>query len=241
MLNRPLTYIDPTGLDCFVPLPDIGDRVSGVYGPHPSCLDPDPPEPVLPGIQNYPASPDSGPADGGGGGPNQTPQQQISQVTVTGTCPGVGGNPLAFRQSAPNDPSRGYTPTHDLPPGSFIVTAPNGRRFNAPPNADFFSVYQYGSSLVGGTNIDGTLAWAHYFGSIFDFQRGNNQFNLAFSYSANYAIGIDFAAARQPLNYALALAALVKSTAAGGHGFAHAPEAITQGYTAASSGACTKK
>lgn len=147
---------------------------------------------------------------------------------------------MSFRQSAPNDPTKGYTPTHGLPPGSFVVTAPNGRAFNVPPNADFVSVYQYGSSLVGSGSIDGSLAWAHYFGSVFDFQRGNNQVNLAFAYAANYAIGIDFAAARQPVNYALALAGVVKNTIAVGHGFALAPEAIEQGYAAALSGACNR-
>jgi RHS repeat-associated protein len=42
-------------------------------------------------------------------------------------CPGTGGDPLAFRQSGPNDPAKGYMPTHDLPPGTFIVTAPTVR------------------------------------------------------------------------------------------------------------------
>jgi hypothetical protein len=84
------------------------------------------------------------------------------------------------------------------------------------------------------------VAWAHYFGSVFDFQRGNNQSNLAFAYAANYAIGIDFAAANQPLDCALRLAYTVKHTIAGGHGFPLAPEAIRQGYAAAKSGACKR-
>jgi hypothetical protein len=163
-------------------------------------------------------------------------------VTVTASrnpCPGAGGDPLAFRQSAPNNPSQGYTPVHDLPAGSFIVTAPNGTQFYAPPGADFAAVYQYGSSLASmGTGIDFGLAWAHAFGGPFDFQRGNNQFNGNFSYAPNYAIGIDFAAAGQPLSYPLSLASLVKNTVAGGRGFQYAPQAIQQGYTAAQSGAC---
>jgi hypothetical protein len=42
------------------------------------------------------------------------------------------------------------------------------------------------------------------------------------------------------LDYALALADLVKNTIAHGHGFALAPEAIRQGYAAAQSGACKR-
>ena len=43
----------------------------------------------------------------------------------------------AFRDSAPNNPSLGYTPNNVLPSNAQQVTAPDGTVFNAPPNADF--------------------------------------------------------------------------------------------------------
>jgi hypothetical protein len=153
-------------------------------------------------------------------------------------CPGSGGPAMAFRQSAPNDPTQGYTPTHDLPPGSSTVTAPNGTTFFAPPNADFVAVYQYGQSLqlFGGTDFG--LYFAHNYGGLFDFQRGNNLFNGNFSYAANYAIGIDVAGAGGSLAYAQSLATLNKYIGSNGMGFAQAPDAIAQGYAAARNGSC---
>jgi hypothetical protein len=147
---------------------------------------------------------------------------------------------MAFRQSAPNDPSQGYTPTHDLPPGSFTVVAPDGTPFFAPPNADFLAVYQYGQSLQNTGGRDFGYIFAHEYGGIFDFQRGNNLFNGAFSYAANYAIGIDYAAAGDPLAYAQATATARKYVGSGGQGFAFAPDAIKQGYQMAKNGGCRR-
>jgi RHS repeat-associated protein len=163
----------------------------------------------------------------------------ITAKKATNSCPGAGADPLDFRQSAPNDPTKGYTPTHDLPAGSSVVTAPNGRHFFAPPNADFVAVYQYGKSLAAAsTGFEFGFLWAHGYGATFDFQRGNNLFNGNFTYAANYAIGIDFAAAGQSAAYAKFLASVIKNTTSGGRGSNTAPEAIQQGYAAAKSGAC---
>ncbi len=158
----------------------------------------------------------------------------------TTPCPGTGGDPTAFRQSGPNDPTKGYTPTHDLPPGSFIVTAPNGTHFFAPPKADFVAVYQYGQSLRQSGGVDFGLYFAHNYGGLFDFQRSNNVFNGNISYASNYAIGIDAEAAGTSLAFAQALATLRKCAGSNGAGIAQAPDAIAQGYAAAASGSCKR-
>jgi RHS repeat-associated protein len=172
--------------------------------------------------------------------PSPRPPAANNPAQSPNPCPGTGGNAMAFRQSAPNDPSQGYTPTHDLPPGSFTVVAPDGTPFFAPPNADFLAVYQYGQSLQNTGGRDFGYIFAHDYGGIFDFQRGNNLFNGAFSYAANYAIGIDYAAAGDPLAYAQATATARKYVGSGGQGFAFAPDAIKQGYQMAKNGGCRR-
>lgn len=154
-------------------------------------------------------------------------------------CPGADGPASAFRNSAPNDPSLGYTPTNVLPSNAQQVTAPNGTVFYAPPNADFAAVYTYGrtlASIPSPLNTDG-LQFASGFGGLFDFQRGNNRFNSNYAYASNYAIGILANGANVSLPYVQFIAGLVKF-ASGGQGFPSASDARAQGYAAAQSGAC---
>jgi RHS repeat-associated protein len=156
-------------------------------------------------------------------------------------CPGTGGDPLDFRRDNPNDPRNpNYTPTRGILPNSITVTAPNGRTFAAPPRADFVAVYDYGRSVGSRSGTFEALAFAHYYGSMFDFQRIGNRFYGSYAYAANYAIGIDFQGAGRSLNEALAVARGVKNTLSGGRGHPNAVEAIQQGYRAAKSGACNR-
>ena len=126
----------------------------------------------------------------------------------------------AFRDSAPINPSLGYTPNNVLPSNAQQVTAPDGTVFNAPPNADFAAVYTYGTSLasIPSPLNTGGLQYASGFGGLFDFQRGNNQFNGNYAYASNYAIGILANGANVSLGYVQFAAGLVKFLS-GGHGF----------------------
>jgi hypothetical protein len=114
-------------------------------------------------------------------------------------------------------------------------------QFFAPPNADFVAVYQYGQSLRTTGGRDFGYTFAHNYGALFDFQRGNNLFNPAFSYAANYAIGIDFAGAGDPLSYAQSIATAVKYLGSHGQASSQASQGIAQGYAAAASGKCNKQ
>lgn len=164
---------------------------------------------------------------------------EIAPPVFESQCPGVGGDALAFRHWAPNSASARYTPNHNLLAGSLVVTAPNGRRFFAPPHADFRAVYRYGKALGAlDVGFDFGILWAHAFGAPFDFQRIGNQFFAEYAYAANYAIGIDFAAAHRPVAYSHMLAKFTQAVVSGGHGSGFAAEAITQGYIAGARGAC---
>jgi hypothetical protein len=156
-------------------------------------------------------------------------------------CPGANGPASAFRDSAPNNPALGYTPNNVLPSNAQQVTAPDGTVFNAPPNADFAAVYTYGRSLasIPSPLNTGGLQYASGFGGLFDFQRGNNQFNGNYAYASNYAIGILANGANVSLPYVQFVAALVKAVS-GGQGFPSAADARAQGYLAAQSGACRR-
>jgi RHS repeat-associated protein len=235
--NNPLTNFDPTGFDD-APLPQVPWPGPGIdvhaCGAGSTTF-------TIGGITGCAPEPDFAPApavDSAGSGVSFSGTGGQNQQQQTTPCPGTGGDPSAFRQSGPNDPTKGYAPTHDLPPGSSIVTAPNGKNFFAPPNADFVAVYQYGQSLRESGGVDFGLYFAHNYGGLFDFQRSNNVFNGNFSYASNHAIGIDAQAAGTSLAYAQSLATLRKYVGSNGAGIAQAPDAIAQGYAAAASGSC---
>jgi hypothetical protein len=147
---------------------------------------------------------------------------------------------MAFRNRAPNDPAKPYTPTDVLPPDAMSYAAPNGHSFPAPPTADFVSVYNYGRTLSNTTfPLDGAyLDLASGQGGIFDFQRGNNEFNSNYIYAANYAIGILMNGAGHSPLLGSGIVAAYKALIAKGRGSAVAREAVQQGYSVAASGAC---
>jgi RHS repeat-associated protein len=269
VLNNPLSLTDPSGfgeatLPYNAPLEELEQLDSLGHRDSPP---PDPPSGGLGGFTAVPGSDRAGP--GGNGGdtgaipeivvighkpPRTTPPPlvvyslllinpgQLNFPPIDDPCAGSGGSAMAFRNSAPNDPSKPYTPTDTLPPDAMSYVAPNGRSFYAPPAADFVSVYNYGRSLSN-TNfpLDGAyldLASGH--GGIFDFQRGNNIINSNYIYAANYAIGILMNGANHSLPLSQGIFGAYKAILANGKGSAVAREAVAQGYGAAASGACSK-
>ncbi len=237
--NNPLTFIDPTGFDVDCPT-GIQDACNGfvVTGNRDGDGGGDGGGPGQTG-----GNPPGGGRDGGGGPPLLPPPPIVVIPPVLpqspNPCPGANDPASAFRDSAPNNPSLGYTPDNVLPSNAQQVTAPDGTVFYAPPKADFAAVYTYGTSLasIPSPLNTGGLQYVSGFGGLFDFQRGNNQFNSSYAYASNYAIGILAYAANISLSYTQFVAGLVKLVS-GGQGFPSASDARAQGYLAAQSGAC---
>ncbi len=161
----------------------------------------------------------------------------VPAVDKKNVCPGTGR--IALPPGPPYDSSKPFTPTPGVLPGSQTVTAPDGTQFSAPPYADFKGAYAYGQSLAPiPTPLDamGIKVGVGY-GGIFDFQRSGNSFYGNYTYASNYAVGILMNGAHYSLGATKSIAA--------GFGSANsrqisnsAPQAWTNGWNAAASGAC---